>query len=170
MPLAFLPALQCFISLLHCPRKKSGLLPAGATGDPLPVAEGDACAAQCAQGALNLAPEIAAVHWMCLPTAGVDCTWAQSVGLPSLAATRLGSVCWVPAQELRTGPGTHHCVPLCAAVLAASWWDPQSLAASLPLWYLVYNLPGKGRCKDKQEEEIVPRRMSHCVCSSPSSE
>lgn len=102
MPLAFLPALQCFISLLHCPGKKSGLLPAGATGDPLPVAEGDASPGQSARGALNLAPEIAAVYWMCLPTAGEDCTWAQSVGLLSLAAPGLGSVCCpgaLPAQE-----------------------------------------------------------------------
>lgn len=64
MPLAFLPALQCFISLLRRPGKKSGLLPAGATGDPQPVAEGDASwafPAQFPRGALNLAPEIGVV-------------------------------------------------------------------------------------------------------------
>lgn len=79
----FLPALQCFISLLCCPGKKPGLLPAGATGDPEPVAEGDGSPAQSARGALNLAPEIAAAHGMCLPTAGVDYTWAQSWGCPA---------------------------------------------------------------------------------------
>lgn len=40
MSLASLTALlQRFISLLRCPKQKSGLLPPGATGDPQPVAK-----------------------------------------------------------------------------------------------------------------------------------
>lgn len=85
---------------------------------------------------------------------------------------KAGSVCcpvaW-PAQQL--GKGLWHPpsrpTPHCSfgSVVVGS----ESLSASLSLWYLLYNLLGRGRWRDKQEEEVVQRKMSHCICSSPSS-
>lgn len=115
---------------------------------------------------------------MCLPAVRMDYTWTQSAGLPSLSAAGLGfrvlpwGITCLGAGEGTLAP-THCRVPLptalCTAVLAAYCWDLQRLSASLSLWYLLYDLLGRGRCKDKQEEEVVQRRISRCICSSPSS-
>lgn len=176
MPLAFLPAHECFISLLRCPEKKSGLLPAGATGDPQPVAEGGtswASPAQFPRGALNLAPEIGAVSpdVFTFSEGGLHVGTEHGAAQPGCCkAEVLRAPLWhrLP-KNWGADPGTHRGAPLCTAVLAACCWDQQSLSASLSLWCLVYDLLGRDRCRDKQEEEVVQRRMSHCICSSPPS-
>lgn len=175
MLLTFLPALQRFISLLCCPGKKSGLLPAGATGDAQPVAEGDASVAfpaQFARGALNLAPEIGVVLLDVFTYSRGGLHVGTEHGAAQPVCSKAGLPC-APLWHCLSGswgkdPGTHHCVPLCSAVLAACWWDLQSLPASPSLWYPVYKLFGGDRCRDKQEEGAVQRRISHCICSSPS--
>lgn len=141
MPLAFLPARQCFISLLCCPEKKSGLLPAGATGDPQPIAEGGtswASPAQFPRGALNLAPEIGAVS----PDVFTFSEGGLHVGTEHGAAR---PVC-CKAEVLRAplwhrlpknwgaDPDTHHGAPLCYCGFGSMLLGPaKPLCFPLPL-------------------------------------